>query len=366
MLTCTSIVIQFEDWKEPFWSLERYRDLYTCFNDDIQGTGSVILGGMVAAVKHSGIDIKDHRAIFLGSGSAGVGVAKQIVEYFVKEGGITEDEARKKFWLVDSKGLVTNDRGDKLAEHKVYFSRDDNNGKQIQSLSELIEHVKPTILMGLSTIGGAFDANILKKMAELNTNPIIFPLSNPSSKSECTFEEAVKNTDGRVLFAAGSPFPEMEWKGKKMTPGQGNNMYVFPGIGLGAILSKSVSVTGEMIYASAISLSESLNEEEKKAGWLYPDIRRIRDVSVLVTRGVIRAAQKSGVDRELSIRGLDDAELDEYIKARMYDPFKENERMKEEVQSVIGGLASPTLKSSFSAAEGTTNGHAQAGAAPRL
>ncbi|KAK3044120.1 hypothetical protein LTS18_002130, partial [Coniosporium uncinatum] len=339
MLTCTSIVIQFEDWKEPFWSLERYRDLYTCFNDDIQGTGSVILGGMVAAVKHSGIDIKDHRAIFLGSGSAGVGVAKQIVEYFVKEGGITEDEARKKFWLVDSKGLVTNDRGDKLAEHKVYFSRDDNNGKQIQSLSELIEHVKPTILMGLSTIGGAFDANILKKMAELNTNPIIFPLSNPSSKSECTFEEAVKNTDGRVLFAAGSPFPEMEWKGKKMTPGQGNNMYVFPGIGLGAILSKSVSVTGEMIYASAISLSESLNEEEKKAGWLYPDIRRIRDVSVLVTRGVIRAAQKSGVDRELSIRGLDDAELDEYIKARMYDPFKENERMKEEVQSVIGGLA---------------------------
>jgi len=123
------------------------------------------------------------------------------------EEGLTEDEARRCFSLVDTKGLVTNDRGDKLAEHKVYFSRDDNRDKQYKSLAEVVEYVKPTILMGLSTIGGIFDANILTKMGEWNKYPIIFPLSNPSANSECTFEDAVKYTNGRVLFASGSPFP---------------------------------------------------------------------------------------------------------------------------------------------------------------
>jgi malate dehydrogenase (oxaloacetate-decarboxylating)(NADP+) len=191
------------------------------FNDDIQGTGAVILGGFIKAVKDSGVPLKDHRAVFLGAGSAGVGVAKQIVDFFVKE-GFTEDEARRKFWLVDSRGLVTNDRGDKLADHKIYFSRDDNEGKQIQSLTRLIEYVKPTILMGLSTIGGAFNADVLQRMARLNEHPIIFPLSNPSSKSECTFEEAVKHTEGRCLFASGSPFPAVEHNGRLLTPGQGS------------------------------------------------------------------------------------------------------------------------------------------------
>lgn len=188
-------------------------------------------------MKASGTPVKDHRAIFLGAGSAGVGVARQIVEYFIKE-GLTEEEARRKFWFVDSnvgaliflgsksrsniqQGLVTLDRGDKLAEHKVYFARNDNDGKQIQSLSRLIDYVKPTILMGLSTIGGAFNKGILEQMAGLNDKPVIFPLSNPSSKSECTFEEAVRYTEGRALFASGSPFPSLEFDGKTLTPGQG-------------------------------------------------------------------------------------------------------------------------------------------------
>ncbi|KAF2147389.1 uncharacterized protein K452DRAFT_304236 [Aplosporella prunicola CBS 121167] len=351
------IVIQFEDWKNPFPALERYRDTYTCFNDDIQGTGAVILAGFINAVKSAGIPLKDHRAVFLGAGSAGVGVAKQIVEYFIKE-GLTEDEARRKFWFIDSRGLVTNDRGDKLADHKVYFSRDDNEGKQIKSLDELIEYVKPTILMGLSTIGGAFNKDILQRMAELNKYPIIFPLSNPSSKSECTFEEAIKYTEGRALFASGSPFPSVEFNGKTLSPGQGmsihlhkkcrdafadssisgNNMYVFPGIGLGAILSKSVNVTQDMIYASAVALSTALNAEETEQGWLYPEICRIREVSVTVTRGVIRAAQEGGVDRELALRSLDDAALDAYIRERMYDPFTEADKTVEEVKSLVNGI----------------------------
>lgn len=180
----------------------------------------MILAGMVSAVKRTGIPVKDQRAVFFGAGSAGVGVAKQIVEFFIRE-GLTEDEARRCFWLVDTKGLITNDRGDKLADHKVYFSRDDNAGKQFKSLIDVVNHVKPTILMGLSTIGGIFSSEILTKMSQWNEHPVIFPLSNPSANSECTFEDAIRYTDGKALFASGSPFREFEYKGKHYVPGQG-------------------------------------------------------------------------------------------------------------------------------------------------
>lgn len=194
-------------------------------------TGAVVLGGIINAVKRTGIPPRDHRAVFLGAGSAGVGVAKQIVEYFVKE-GLTEDEARRCFYLVDTKGLVTCDRGDKLADHKVYFARTDNGGQQLKTLEEVVDFVRPTILMGLSTIGGAFTPQTLKKMAEMSEHPIIFPLSNPSANSECTFKEAIKSTNGRALFASGSPFPPTTMGNKNYYPGQANNVFVFPGIGL--------------------------------------------------------------------------------------------------------------------------------------
>jgi malate dehydrogenase (oxaloacetate-decarboxylating)(NADP+) len=363
--TWPGIVIQYEDFKNPFPSLERYRNTYTMFNDDIQGTGAVILAGFINAVKLSGVPVKDQRAVFLGAGSAGVGVAKQLVEFFIKE-GLTEDEARRKFWIVDSNGLVTNDRGDKLAEHKVYFARDDNKGKQIHSLSRLIDYVRPTILMGLSTIGGAFTPEIIKQMATLNDRPVIFPLSNPSSKSECTFEDAIKYTNGKALFASGSPFADVEFEKKTLTPGQGNNMYVFPGIGLGAILSKAVSVTQDMIYESALALSTSLSPEERAKDWLYPDIRRIRDVSVIVTRGVIRAAQKGGVDRELNLRSLSDEELDAYIKDRMYDPANEKAKLLDEISQLThhvdtngtnGTDVATTIKDKVSAAVASATSH---------
>jgi malate dehydrogenase (oxaloacetate-decarboxylating)(NADP+) len=218
-----SIVIQYEDFKNPFPSLERYKDTYTMFNDDIQGTGAVILAGFINAVKQSGVPAKDQRAVFLGAGSAGVGVAKQLAAFFINE-GLTEDQARKCFWLVDSKGMVTNDREGELADHKRYFSRDDNNGEQYKTLEEVVDYVKPTILMGLSTIGGAFTPQILEKMAAMNDRPVVFPLSNPSSKSECTFEDAIKYTKGKCLFASGSPFPTLDYEGQKLVPGQGNNM----------------------------------------------------------------------------------------------------------------------------------------------
>jgi len=215
--------------------------------------------------------------------------------------------------------LITNDRGDKLAEHKIYFSRDDNEGQQFKTLSEVVDYVKPTILMGLSAMGGVFNQEIVTKMAQLNKDPVIFPLSNPSSQAECTFEDAVKWTDGRVVFASGSPFANVEHKGEVKVAGQGNNMYVFPGIGLGAILCKSSSITQEMIYASAEALSTSLNQTEISQNLLYPELNRIREVSVIVARRVIREAQRERVDNEPSIRNLNDSELDDWIRARMYD-----------------------------------------------
>lgn len=338
------IVIQFEDWKNPFPSLERYRNDYAMFNDDIQGTGAVIMGGIIGAVKQSGIAPRDHRAVFLGSGSAGVGVAKQIVDYFVHE-GLTEDEAKNCFWLVDSKGLVTSDRGDTLAEHKIYFSRNDNKGQQFKTLEQVMDHVKPTIIMGLSTIGGAFTPELLQKMGQWNDHPIIFPLSNPSSKSECTFEQAITNTDGRALFASGSPFHPVTYKGKTYHPGQGNNMYVFPGIGLGTILCKAVQVTQDMIYASGDALPTMITEEEKDKALLYPDITRIRDVSVRVARYVIRAAQKDNVDRIHHLRDLDDAALDAWIKDKMYDPHKETQELENELREIVQDftVSSPRL-----------------------
>jgi malate dehydrogenase (oxaloacetate-decarboxylating)(NADP+) len=183
-------------------------------------------------------------------------------------------------------------------------------------------------------------------MAEWSTNPMIFPLSNPSSKSECDFETAVTNTDGRVLFASGSPFPTMSFTNsagetKMYYPGQGNNMYVFPGIGLGTILSKAVKVTDSMIYASGEALSKALTAEEIERGLLYPDLTRIRKVSVVVARNVIRAAQEAKVDRETTLRAMDDETLDAWIKGRMYDPHTEVQSLEREVGSILSTLGAP-------------------------
>lgn len=181
--------------------------------------------------------------------------------------------------------------------------------------------MQPTALLGLSTVGGTFTTEILREMAKINKRPIVFPLSNPVSQAECTFEEAVESTDGRVLFASGSPFDPVVFKGKEMHAGQGNNLYAFPSIGLGAILSRAKAVTEEMILASAESLPTTMTSDEKEANLLYPELSRIRDVSVKCALAVIRAAQKGGVDRNDKLRDMDDARLIKFIQARMWHPL---------------------------------------------
>ncbi|KAG4217350.1 hypothetical protein PC116_g34169, partial [Phytophthora cactorum] len=194
--------------------------------------------------------------------------------------GLSEQAAKEKFWLVDTKGLVTADRGDKLAEHKKYFARVDNNGHQFRTLEEVIEYVKPSALVGLTATFGVFTESVVRALkASVDSTgsgrrPILFPLSNPLTKAECTFEQAVQWTDGTVIFASGSPFAPFAVKAGDHAvtywPNQGNNVYVFPGLGLGAILAKATKITDEMVYTSAASLAESLNAEEVHTGLIYP------------------------------------------------------------------------------------------------
>lgn len=270
----------------------------------------------------------------MGAGSAGVGVAKQLVEYYTKR-GLSEAAARDKFWLVDTKGLVTKDRGDRLADHKKYFARTDNNGHQFRTLEEVIEYVKPSALVGLTATFGVFTESVVRALKAsvdaggLGRRPILFPLSNPLTKAECTFEQAVQWTEGTVLFASGSPFSPFSVKSGDSVvtyhPNQGNNVYVFPGIGLGTILAKASKVTDNMIYTSAAALSESLNADEIHKGLIYPRIERVREASIVVAREVMKAARRDGVstlpdEQWVEWEEWGDVALTKYIKERIYNP----------------------------------------------
>ncbi|KAG0164498.1 hypothetical protein DFQ30_009867 [Apophysomyces sp. BC1015] len=330
------ILVQFEDFStdHAFGLLEKYQDKTLCFNDDIQGTGSVILAGFINAVRkvEKETKVKDHRIVFFGAGSSAIGVAKQIQSYFIKHRGMSEEESKKVFYFVDSKGLVTLDRGDTLAQHKVYFARSDNPA-QFKTLCDVIDYAQPTVLIGLSAQYQAFTAEALKKMAAINDLPVIFPLSNPMTNAECTFEEAMRATGERAIFASGTAFPPYRMaNGELKTAGQGNNMYIFPGLGLGTIVSKTSRVSDAMVYEAAKGLSTSLVPDELKNGDLYPSLTRIRDVSAEVAAAVCRQALAEGLARDPTLlrlaktsRAEDELqkEIVAFVKSKMWDPADE-------------------------------------------
>ncbi|EIN08307.1 malate dehydrogenase [Punctularia strigosozonata HHB-11173 SS5] len=319
------MLIQFEDFstENAFMYLDAFRERYPVFNDDIQGTGAVVLAGFLNAAKlssaASGRPLTDHRILFLGAGSAGVGVAMQLMSFFTLQ-GLSEEEARSRIYLVDSQGLIYDGRGP-MAEHKKYFSRTDYAGPPVKDLLDIVDLVKPTALLGLSTTKGAFSQPVLELMAALNPRPIVFPLSNPVRLSECEFHEALTYTRGAVVFASGSPFDPEAYGGRTHYPGQGNNMYVFPGIGLGAILAQAKSVTDSMVEASALGLADALTPDERADDLIYPRLERIREISAHIACAVIRAAQKAGVDRNEALRKLSDGELNEYVTGKMWNPL---------------------------------------------
>src|SRR5215472_5605063 len=236
------VLIQFEDFANhsAFRLLHKYRDEACVFNDDIQGTAAVALAGLFSALRATGAKLSDQRLLFLGAGEAATGIAELVVSAMVAE-GLPEAEALRRNWLVDSKGLVVKNRAGS-GGHKLRFAHDQT---PITDFLTAIQTLRPTAIIGVAAAGGAFTPEILQAMAKLNEQPIVFALSNPTSKAECSAEEAYKHTGGRALFACGSPFDPVKLDGKTYVPRQGNNSYIFPGVGLGAIASGSKLVTDE-------------------------------------------------------------------------------------------------------------------------
>eukprot|EP01114_Cavostelium_apophysatum_P013495 TRINITY_DN3281_c0_g1_i2.p1 TRINITY_DN3281_c0_g1~~TRINITY_DN3281_c0_g1_i2.p1 ORF type:complete len:559 (-),score=151.85 TRINITY_DN3281_c0_g1_i2:33-1709(-) len=310
-------LLQFEDFSNEhcFELLERYRDKQLCFNDDIQGTGAVVASGFINACKVSGVSIDKQRVVFFGAGSAGIGVADTIVAVMVQKLNITKEQARKSFYFVDSKGLVTKNRGDTLASFKVPYARDDFD-TQYTNLLDVIKAVKPTGLIGLSGMPQSFTEEIIKELASHSKVPVIFSLSNPTSKAECSAEQAFTWTEGRCIFASGSPFAPTTLNGKTYYAGQGNNMYIFPGLGFGSFLARSKKVSDRMIIAATTTLSDFVTEEELARGQIYPRLNKIREISAIIAAKVIEVAFEEG-HAQLTPKPND---LLSFVRQNMFDP----------------------------------------------
>lgn len=305
------ICIQWEDFAgvNAIKILKKYRDRVCTFNDDIQGTASVVVAGLIAACRASGKKIEEHRFLFLGAGAAAIGVAELLGKVLMLGGAFNEDGVYDNMWLFDSKGLVCDSRSD-LAGHKMKFAK---NEEFITDFTEAIRIIRPTAIIGLSTIGGAFNSEVIRLMAEMNERPVIFPCSNPTSNSECTAEEAYRGTDGRVIFASGSPFASVTVNGKIINPVQGNNVYIFPAIGLAVFATKARRVTDEMFIAASHSIVSQLSEEQLDCGQVFPPLKQIRQVETKVAVDVaeyIFDNDLAGVERPIDIES--------FIEAKMY------------------------------------------------
>lgn len=279
-------LIQFEDFgnANAFRLLDRYRKDFCTFNDDIQGTAAVTLAGLLASLRGTGTRLSDHRIMFFGAGEAALGTARLLVRFLMMEGRDALD-ARRHIWLVDSKGLVVNDRPKGgITKEKALYAHDHI---PVDTLSEAIDVVKPTMLIGASAQGGAFTPEVLQKMAENNKKPVIFALSNPTSKAECTAEEAYKNTNGSVYFASGSPFAPVKYKGKTFYPGQGNNAYVFPGVALGIISAGAMTIPDGIFLRAALKLASLVTDSDLERGCLFPPMSKIREVSYYIAEEVM-------------------------------------------------------------------------------
>ena len=304
-------LIQFEDFAShnAFRLLEKYRERVCMFNDDIQGTAAVALAGLYSALRISGGALRDQRLLFFGAGEAGTGIANLIVSALVEE-GVPEAEARTHCWFIDSKGLVVKSRGD-LAEHKRPFAHEH------QFLSDpvaIIEKFRPNALIGVCGKPGTFSRPVLEALGKSNAHPLVFALSNPTSMAECTAEEAYRDTDGRAIFASGSPFEPVTWQGKQFFPSQANNVYIFPGLGLGIMASASRLVTNEMFLAAARILASELSPADLEQRRVYPALSELRSVSAAIAVEVAEIARRRGlarIDLPADVRG--------YIRALMYE-----------------------------------------------
>ncbi|KAF2285226.1 hypothetical protein GH714_039051 [Hevea brasiliensis] len=309
------VLVQFEDFANhnAFELLAKYGTTHLVFNDDIQGTASVVLAGVIAALKLLGGSLADHTFLFLGAGEAGTGIAELIALEMSKRSNAPIEETRKKIWLVDSKGLIVSLRKDSLQHFKQPWAHEH---EPINNLLDAVKAIKPTVLIGSSGVGRTFTKEVVEAMASLNEKPLILALSNPTSQSECTAEEAYTWTKGKAIFASGSPFDPVEYEGKVFVSGQANNAYIFPGFGLGLVISGAIRVHDDMLLAASEALAGQVSEENYANGLIYPPFSNIRKISANIAANVAAKAYELGVATRLP-RPVN---LVKYAESCMYSP----------------------------------------------
>ncbi len=319
------VILQWEDLSKDaaFTVLDRYRKQIPSFNDDIQGTGAVTLAGLLSAMRMKGERLVDQRIVILGAGAGGIGVARAI-KAGLMDAGLSEEEALPRIFVLDSKGLLLKNRS--MEPYKEEFAHDpavvegwEYSGRA-PGLLETIRGARATVLLGLSGQAGAFTEPVVRAMRENAERPVIFPLSNPTSNSEAVPEDVLRWTDCQAIVATGSPFPPVECNGRTIHIGQGNNAFVFPGIGFGSVLARVREVTDRMILGAAYALAERTRNEHFQKGLVYPEIHEMREVSVHVAARVIRHAVEEGVATDERVMGKDERALEAYVRSRFWEP----------------------------------------------
>jgi len=304
-------LIQFEDFLTPnaYGLLQKYMDKVLCFNDDIQGTAAVTLAGVYASSRITDIPFKELKIMFLGAGSAATGIADLMVTAFQRE-GLTKEEAYERLWFVDINGLVVKGRDDLMA-HNLPYAQDHEQ----LSFIEAIDAIQPQVLIGATGFGGAFTRKVIEKMTEINERPVIFALSNPTSRAECTAKQAYNWSNGTAIFASGSPFRKVTYAGNVFKPGQGNNAYIFPGIGLGAICAEAKTIPEETFLIAAQTLANQVSDDDIGMGALYPPLKEIREISLNIATDVAKFLFEEGLAKS---QRPDD--LKQSIVDYMFDP----------------------------------------------
>jgi malate dehydrogenase (oxaloacetate-decarboxylating)(NADP+) len=284
-------VVQFEDFNNAcaFRLIARYRDRLCCFNDDVQGTGAMGLAGLYAAGRITGKKLAEQRILFVGAGEACLGIGGTVLSALRGE-GLSLPQAKQRCLFVDSQGLVVASRTD-LSPHKRAFAQE---RAPSTDLASIVESFRPTVLIGASGKGGLFTQPVLEAMARVNERPVVLALSNPTANAECTAAQAYAWTGGRAVFASGSPFPAVEFAGGMRHPGQANNSYIFPGVGLGLLVSRSRRATDEMFFAAAQTLASTVTATDLEADRIFPLAARMRDVAARVATAVAAVAYEQG------------------------------------------------------------------------
>lgn len=313
-------VLQWEDFSkgDAFNNLNRYKDQLPSFNDDIQGTGSVVLGGVIGATKIKKENLRDQTFAIFGAGAGGVGVADQIHSGLMRD-GLTTDQARDRIFILDSQGLVLNDR-ERLDDFKQRYAKPRSvcaawAGQDKLSLEDLLRDIPVTVLIGTSGVPGSFQQIHVDLMLKHCDRPMIFPLSNPTSNSEAMPEDIYKWSDGKAIVATGSPYPNVEHNGISHRIGQGNNVFIFPGVGLAAILAKVKQIDIDMFTTASFALAECVTDEDLAQGAVYPEIHRLREISAFVAKAVMKEELKKDPSNPFNAD-----ELDSYLKDRMWIP----------------------------------------------